>query len=109
MGFAAAISVMAVLAFAASAVAGQPPPTTRFVDDDGLAGANGCDGNNTVPRRIQGAINHANEGDTILVCPGSYTGFLIDEDADHPDGLTVPASSRGRPGSSRTPANSTSS
>ena len=46
--------------------------TTRYVDDDGKAGAAGCGGDANVKKTIQGAVNAAGNGDTILVCPGTY-------------------------------------
>jgi parallel beta-helix repeat protein len=45
---------------------------TRFVDDDGTAGANGCDGAQSVPTSIQAAVDLSGPGDTIKVCPGTY-------------------------------------
>jgi parallel beta-helix repeat protein len=82
-------ALTAVLALVAPVAAGQPSPTTRFVDDDGTAGANGCNGHLTVPKKIQPAVNHSNAGDTILVCSGDYPGFSIDDEINSPDGLTI--------------------
>ncbi len=64
-------------------------PTTRYVDDDGRAGRSGCDGTRSVPRKVQHAIKAAAPGDTILVCPGTYTEQLRIRGAR--DGLTVKA------------------
>lgn len=47
--------------------------STRYVDDDGHAGAAGCNSSATAKKTIQGAVDAANDGDTILVCPGTYT------------------------------------
>jgi hypothetical protein len=85
-GAAIIATAIALNAFAgpASAAGG----TKRFVDDDGLAAANGCNGNLPVPKRIQLAINHSHKGDIIVVCPGDYFGRVeIDDRTD----LTVRA------------------
>ena len=75
------------------AVLGAPvaarDPATRYVDDDGMAGRTGCDGTRSVPRKIQHAIKAAGPGDTILVCPGTYTEQLSITGAR--DGLTLRA------------------
>jgi hypothetical protein len=76
---AAAIAILVALAMAAPVAGGIPAPRDRFVDDDGLAGAGGCDGQNQVPKRIQRAINNSNDGDTILVCPGDYRSFTVED------------------------------
>lgn len=46
--------------------------TVRMVDDDGRASPGSCGGAGTAFKKIQGAVNAAGPGDTILVCPGSY-------------------------------------
>jgi nitrous oxidase accessory protein NosD len=48
----------------------------RYVDDDGLAGAASCDGTRVVPRKVNAAVTAANPGDTIRVCPGTYTRYV---------------------------------
>jgi hypothetical protein len=50
--------------------------TVHTVDDDGLAGPGGCAGAATVPSTIQAALDAAEPGDTIRVCPGVYTEQL---------------------------------
>ncbi len=89
IALAMATALMAALVLVAPAAAGIP--TTRFVDDDGKAGASGCNGQLTVPKQIQGAINNSANGDTVLVCPGDYSGFGIDDEDDNASGLTVRA------------------
>ena len=86
VGAAIIATAIALMAFAgpASAAGG----TKRFVDDDGLAGANGCNGSQQVPKVIQKAINHSNDGDIIVVCPGDYTGRVVIDDRN---GLTLRA------------------
>src|SRR5262245_39610824 len=86
---AVASGLLAVMAISLPAAAGQPAPTTRFVDDDGTAGIGNCNGQLPAPKRIQGAINQSNNGDTILVCPGNYPGFRVDNEIDSPDRLTI--------------------
>jgi hypothetical protein len=65
----AAIAAIAVASIAAPASAGT---STRYVDDDGTAGAAGCNGSRSVPSTIADGIDAAGPGDTILVCPGKY-------------------------------------
>jgi len=78
-----ALAAVAVSTFAAPAAAGNPE--TRYVDDDGTAGAAGCGGALSVPSAIQSAVEAAASGDTILVCPGTYTEQLFIETP----GLTI--------------------
>lgn len=65
-------SILATLLAVPAGAAGA----TRYIDDDGLAGPNGCSGTKVVPKRLQPAINAAAAGDTIRVCPGTYSGFV---------------------------------
>jgi len=44
-------------------------PTTLFVDEDGMADAGSCDNATGAFSVIQTAIDAANPGDTIIVCP----------------------------------------
>ncbi len=44
-------------------------PTTLFVDEDGMADAGSCDNATSAFSTIQSAIDAANPGDTIVVCP----------------------------------------
>ena len=43
-----------------------------YVDDDGLADATGCDGSGVAYTHPQDAVNAANPGDIISICPGTY-------------------------------------
>lgn len=70
-----AAAVLACLLVTPAALAGSATHTLR-VDDDGLAGPGGCDGTDPVPRHLQGAVDAAHPGDTILVCPGTYAGWV---------------------------------
>lgn len=65
----AAIAAIAVASIASPASAGT---STVYVDDDGTAGAAGCNGALSVPSTIADGIEAAGPGDTILVCPGRY-------------------------------------
>jgi hypothetical protein len=70
------IGLVAGLALPSSVAAGGAD--TLWVDDDGRAGpVHGCAGSRTTFRRIQPAIDASGRGDTVLVCPGRYLGFLI--------------------------------
>src|SRR3712207_1982551 len=59
---------LSVLAFAASASA----QTIRMVDDDGQASTLSCDGAGSAHTNVPAAITAAVDGDTVLVCPGTY-------------------------------------
>jgi hypothetical protein len=61
-------------------------PATLVVDGDGYATATDCDDPSTPAyTSIQAAINDANDGDVIIVCPGTYAEQItIDK-----NGLTV--------------------
>jgi hypothetical protein len=76
-------------------VAGTSTAATRshalYVDDDGHAGlAHGCTGHGDVPTRIQKAVDAAEPGDTILVCPGRYRGYVTISGSGK-DGLIIRA------------------
>ncbi|MBX3029063.1 MAG: right-handed parallel beta-helix repeat-containing protein, partial [Chloroflexi bacterium] len=87
----AGIATLVTAALAAPAAAG-PGTTTRWVDDDGTAGPNGCGGSGTAFTSVQPAINASDRNDVIIVCPGTYTGQLsINGDRD---GLTLRASAK---------------
>ncbi len=81
-----------VLTLGASALGGpavSASQRTLYVDDDGHAGRTGCSGTKAVARRVQRAIRFARPGDTIMVCPGTYSERLtITGDRD---GLTIRA------------------
>jgi parallel beta-helix repeat protein len=49
---------------------------TRWVDDDGHAGPTSCNGTHAAPKTIQGGIAASSAGDTVKVCPGTYTGAV---------------------------------
>jgi hypothetical protein len=70
--------------------------TTRYVDDDGHAGARGgCRGSGHAFKRIQIAVDNSGPGDRILVCPGVYRGLIVIEGpAKH--GLSIQAVERWR-------------
>jgi hypothetical protein len=70
------VGAAAILAAILAAIVAQPvsagAPRTRWVDDDGHAGAAGCGAGATAFRKIQPAIDASSAGDTIVVCPGVY-------------------------------------
>lgn len=51
--------------------------TTWVVDDDGAGSATDCDAPTAASATIQGAVNAASAGDTILVCPGTYDEQVV--------------------------------
>jgi hypothetical protein len=53
--------------------AGEASAATRAVDDDGKATPSNCNANTPASPTIQGAINASGPGDSIAVCPGTYT------------------------------------
>ncbi|MBX3294077.1 MAG: right-handed parallel beta-helix repeat-containing protein, partial [Acidobacteria bacterium] len=55
-------------------------PNYRWVDTDGTAGPDDCDGSDAAHTTIQAAVTAAASGETIRVCAGSYT-----------ENVTVPA------------------
>lgn len=66
---------------------------TVYIDDDGTAGAAGCSGSTVVPTSIQAAVDASGQGDTILVCPGTYVETVDIAGAAH-KGLTIKATQR---------------
>ena len=78
----------ALLALVTALPVSAGEPTTRWVDDDGLAGPVGCNQLTLASTSIQEAVDASSNGDTILVCPGDYVGQVtIDEVND----LTIKA------------------
>jgi hypothetical protein len=63
--------------------------TTRWVDDDGRAGPNGCGGSASAATKVQAAVNASDRNDTIIVCPGTYVGTVAIEGDRR--GLTIKA------------------
>lgn len=74
------LASLAIGALAAPAAAGAQ--TTRYVDDDGLVGANGCNGGLSGPSSIQDAVDASAPGDTVIVCPGGYPETVSIETPD---------------------------
>ena len=74
------LASIAILAFAGLILfhlgtrGSNPNPQQRWVDDDGTVGAasRSCDGTDTAYFSIQAAIEAAQDGDEIIVCPGIY-------------------------------------
>ena len=68
----AAGSVAAFLLLPAAAAA----QVTRMVDDDGMASSASCDDTTAAFTTPRAAIVAAANGDTVLVCPGTYLGMV---------------------------------
>lgn len=71
-----------LLALMAAGLVGAPTTlaaggVTRMVDDDGHAAVGDCHGHHNVKKQIQVAIGAAGDGDTILVCPGTYEEQIL--------------------------------
>lgn len=65
--------ILAVAVILGLAMASPVYAATLVVDDDGFASAADCDAVVATDSLIQDAVNAAFSGDTILVCPGTYT------------------------------------
>lgn len=65
-------TVVAGLAFAVHV--GAAPGATLVVDEDGQATANNCNSSTVTPyTTVSAAVTAATAGDTVKVCPGTYT------------------------------------
>ena len=85
----AVIGVLATLGLLAAPAA--LAATTRVVDADGFATASDCDAVSPAFSSIQDAVNSATQGDTILICPGTYDEQVVVTK----DNLTVRGSGAG--------------
>ncbi len=85
------VGLLLVAALATSiAPAGAAGGTTRWVDGDGHAGPGGCGSSGTARKHIQAAVDASGPGDTVIVCPGTYTEQVTI--AGDRDGLTLESS-----------------
>lgn len=87
------IGATAALALGLIAAPAAAAGITVYIDDDGTAGAAGCNGSTTVPTSIQAAVDASGPNDTILVCPGKYPETVDISGSGH-RGLTIRATSR---------------
>lgn len=67
-----ALTSLGALAVSLVAAPASAAGATRWVDDDGTRGPNGCDGGLGAKKTITAGIAAAQAGDTIKVCPGVY-------------------------------------
>src|SRR5207247_6912388 len=51
--------------------------STLVVDDDGMASASDCNDSTSTYMTISAAVAAASSGDTIKVCPGTYTENVV--------------------------------
>lgn len=91
LGIAALVAIVAGALVAPTAAAAK----TRWVDDDGKAGPTGCAGTAGAKTAIQAAIKASAAGDTVKICPGTYTGRLMIQGAR--DGLKLIAATTTKP------------
>lgn len=84
-------ALLLIATIAAPAVAGSGT-TTRWVDDDGNAGPNGCGGSATAKKTIQKAVDASDANDVVLVCPGTYVGTVLVRGSR--DGLTLKSTTK---------------
>jgi parallel beta helix pectate lyase-like protein len=96
------LRVALVLTTGALVVAGTPvrAQTTVVVDDDGFATPTNCGANVATHATIQGGVDAASAGDTVRVCPGTYT-----ENVDVAKTLNIRGARAGVDARSRTPVN----
>jgi parallel beta-helix repeat protein len=73
-----------VLAIAMSVLAAPvvAVPVTLVVDDDGMASAADCGAADAAYTTIQGAVDAAVSGDTVMVCPGVYDEQVVIDGLD---------------------------
>ena len=83
----AAVTALSVMAALSPTVAAGGSGSTRWVDDDGHAGPRNCSGSASAKKTVQKAVDASNQNDTILVCPGTYRGYVVV--GPDKDGLTI--------------------
>jgi hypothetical protein len=93
------IGVLAAALVVPTTAAGK----TRWVDDDGKAGPTGCGGTAKAARKVADAVVASAAGDTVKVCPGTYTGKVTIRGAR--DGLKLIAATSTRPVLRKAPTN----
>jgi len=78
--------------YAPAAGTASASAATRAVDDDGRATPRNCNAQDVASTSIQAAVTASSAGDTIVVCPGTYTEQVrVPADKDR---LTLVSSSR---------------
>jgi hypothetical protein len=87
---AASASLVAALVITVAPAGAASKATTRWVDGDGHASPGDCGGSGSAFRHIQAAVTASDAGDTVVVCPGTYTEQVTIQ--GNRDGLTLKSS-----------------
>jgi parallel beta-helix repeat protein len=71
------LGILAAVMTTISPVSANSASTTRWVDNDGHAGARGCDSSARAFTHVQAAVDASDVNDVVVVCPGTYTEQIV--------------------------------